>query len=197
VNWIFYCRSFSEARKVGLVVIEIRDYTLIWWDQNVIGRRRNGERPIVSWEEMKVLMRSRFVPNHYYRDLYMKLQSLNHDSKSVNEYYKEMEITMIRTNIIKDREATMTSFLNGPDMEIASVVELQHYMELEDMVHMTTNRERKIQEGAAHVSRLIRLHVHRYGGQIKGERGLLNQSLLSVLKPNHVKLRLKPLGFQR
>jgi hypothetical protein len=67
---------------VGLVVIEIRDYTLIWWDQNVIGRRRNGERPIVSWEEMKVLMRRRFVPNHYYRDLYMKLQSLNQGSKS-------------------------------------------------------------------------------------------------------------------
>jgi len=197
VNWIFYCRSFSEARKVGLVVIEIRDYTLIWWDQNVIGRRRNGERPIVSWEEMKVLMRSRFVPNHYYRDLYMKLQSLNHGSKSVNEYYKEMEITMIRTNIIKDREATMTSFLNGPDMEIANVVELQHYMEFEDMVHMTTNRERQIQEGATHVSKLIRLHVHRHEGQIRGERGLPNQSLLSVLKPNHVKLRLKPLGFQR
>jgi hypothetical protein len=129
---------------VGLVVIEIRDYTLIWWDQNVIGRRRNGERPIVSWEEMKVLMRRRFVPNHYYRDLYMKLQSLNQGSKSVNEYYKEMEITMIRTNIIKDREATMASFLNGPDMEIANVVELQHYMELEDMVHMTTNGERQI-----------------------------------------------------
>ena len=159
---------------MGLVVIEIRDYTLIWWDQNVIGRRRNGERPIVSWEEMKVLMRRRFVPNHYYRDLYMKLQSLNQGSKSVNEYYKEMEITMIRTNIIKDREATMASFLNGPDMEIANVVELQHYMELEDMVHMTTNGERQIQEGAAHVSRLIRLHLHRHGGQIRGERGLPN-----------------------
>jgi hypothetical protein len=55
-----------------LVVMEFTDYALIWWDQNVISRRRSGERPIASWEEMKVLIRMRFVPNHYYRDLYMK-----------------------------------------------------------------------------------------------------------------------------
>jgi len=35
----------------------------------VISRRRSGERLVASWEEMKVLMGRRFVPNHYYRDL--------------------------------------------------------------------------------------------------------------------------------
>jgi hypothetical protein len=29
----------------------------------VILRRRSGDRPVASWEEMKVLMRRRFVPN--------------------------------------------------------------------------------------------------------------------------------------
>ncbi|KAL3566435.1 hypothetical protein D5086_031850 [Populus alba] len=74
VDWIFDCHNYSEAKKVKLVVIEFTDYALIWWDQNVISRRRSGERPVVSWEEMKVLMRRQFVPNHYYRDLYLKLQ---------------------------------------------------------------------------------------------------------------------------
>jgi hypothetical protein len=49
-----------EVRKVKLVVIEFKEYTLIWWDQNVIGRR-NGEMPIMLWVEMKVMMRRRFV----------------------------------------------------------------------------------------------------------------------------------------
>ena len=35
----------------------------------MISRRRSGERLVASWEEMKVLMGRRFVPNHYYRDL--------------------------------------------------------------------------------------------------------------------------------
>ena len=58
-------------------------------------------------------MRRRFVPNYYYRDLYMKLQGLNQGSRSVDEYFKKMEIAMIRANVIEDREATVARFLNG------------------------------------------------------------------------------------
>lgn len=36
----------------------------------------------------------------------------------------------------EDREATMARFLVGLNRDIANVVELQHYVELEDMVHM-------------------------------------------------------------
>jgi len=85
-----------------------------------------------------VLMRRRFVPNHYYRDLYLKLQGLNQGSKSVDEYFKEMEIVMIRANMIEDREATMARFLNRLNRDIANIVELQHCVELEDMIHMAT-----------------------------------------------------------
>jgi hypothetical protein len=38
------------------------------------------------------------VPNHYYRELYMKLQGLNQGSKFVDEYFKEIEIALIRAN---------------------------------------------------------------------------------------------------
>jgi hypothetical protein len=105
LDWIFYCHKYLEVKKVKLVVIELMDYTVIWWDENVIRRGRSGERQVASREEMKVLMRRRFVTNHYYRELYMKLQGLNQGFKSIDEYFKEMEITMIRANVIKDMEA--------------------------------------------------------------------------------------------
>ena len=82
------------------------------------------------------------MPNHYYRDLYLKLQGLDQGYKIVDEYHKEMEIAMIRVNVVEDREATMARFLNGLNWEIANVVELQHYVELEDMFHMATKMER-------------------------------------------------------
>jgi hypothetical protein len=59
----------------------------------------------------------------------------------VDEYFKEMEIVMIRANVIEDREATMIRFLNGLNRDIANVVELQHCVELKDMVHMTMEVE--------------------------------------------------------
>jgi hypothetical protein len=89
-----------------------------------------------------VLMRRRFVPNHYYTYLYLKLQGLNQGSRSVYEYFKEMEIAIFRANMIKDKEATMTRFLNGLNRDIANVAELQHCVKLEDVVHMPMMVER-------------------------------------------------------
>jgi hypothetical protein len=89
-------------------------------------------------------MRIRFVPNHYYKNLYLKPQGLNQGSKLVDDNHKELKITMIQANIVNDREATMARFLNGFNQDIANVVGLQHYMQLENMVHMATKVERQL-----------------------------------------------------
>ena len=51
---------------------------------------------------------------------------------------------MIRANVEEDRESTMAMFFNGMNRDIANVVELQHYVELEDMVHITIKVERQL-----------------------------------------------------
>ena len=53
-------------------------------------------------------MKERFVPPHYVREMHKKLQRLYQGSKSVDDYYKEMEISLIRENIEGTNEATMT-----------------------------------------------------------------------------------------
>ncbi|KAL4379037.1 hypothetical protein GQ457_02G026240 [Hibiscus cannabinus] len=87
--------------------MEFIDYALIWWDQLLISGRRTREGP-----------------------------GLKQGSRSVEDYFKEMEMAMMRANIEEDREATMARFLNGLNIEIANVVELQHYVELDEMVHV-------------------------------------------------------------
>ena len=62
----------------------------------------------------------------------------------MDDYHKEMEIAMIWANVKEDREATMARFLNGLNRDIANVVKLQHYMELEDIVHMAIKVERQL-----------------------------------------------------
>jgi hypothetical protein len=64
----------------------------------------------------------------------------------VEDYNKEMEIAMIRANVVEDRKATMTRFFNGMNKDIANVIELQHYVEVEDMVHMALKVERQLKK---------------------------------------------------
>ncbi|KAI9153056.1 hypothetical protein LWI28_005142 [Acer negundo] len=136
IELVFDCHDYSELKKVKLAAIEFTDYAIVWWDQLIVSRRRNGKRPIETWEEMKTVMRRRFIPSHYYRGLFQKLQTLTQGSKCVEYYYKEIEIAMIRADIEEDQEATMARFLNVLNRDIANVVELQHYVELNDMVHV-------------------------------------------------------------
>ncbi|KAL4379478.1 hypothetical protein GQ457_02G026980 [Hibiscus cannabinus] len=121
--------------------MEFIDYALLWWDQLLISRRCTGEGPVRDWAEMKRIVRKRFLPSHYHRDLFQKLQGLKHGSRSVENYFKKMEIAMMRANIEEDREVMMARFLNGLNTEVVNAVELQHYVELDDMVHMAVKIE--------------------------------------------------------
>jgi hypothetical protein len=60
-----------------------------------------------------------------------------------------MEVAMIQANVEEDRAATMARFLSGLNRDITNVVELHHYVEVEDMVHMAMKVERQLQRKAA------------------------------------------------
>ena len=47
--------------------------------------------------EMKVIRR-RFVPNYYYRDLYLKLQGLNQGYKSVDESWSRNSQSRLKSD---------------------------------------------------------------------------------------------------
>ena len=51
---------------------------------------------------------------------------------------------MIRANVEEDKEAIMAQFLNGLNQEIADKVELQHYVEIEKMVHKAIKIEQQL-----------------------------------------------------
>jgi len=53
-----------------------------------------------------------------------------------------MKIAMIRDKVVEGMKATMTRFLNGLNGEITNVVELQHFIVLEDVIHMDMKMER-------------------------------------------------------
>jgi hypothetical protein len=98
---------------------------------------------------MKEVMRKTFIPIHYYRVIYNKLQNLSQGSRRVDERFKEMEVAMITANISEDRNATMARFFNGLNQNIANVVELQHYIEIEYMIHMAIKVEKQLRKNGS------------------------------------------------
>ena len=71
VNQIFDNHNYSEEKKVRIASSEFTEYALVWWDN----LNRNGERA-ATWADMKRVMRDRFVPASYTRQLHSKLHRL-------------------------------------------------------------------------------------------------------------------------
>ena len=110
VDKIFRLHNYEEEKKIAMASLEFQDYVLIWWEQVIERHEARGEPPITTWAQMNDFMGALFVPTYYNHDLFKKLQLLKQGTKSVEEYYKEMEIAMIRANVTEDDEQTMTRF---------------------------------------------------------------------------------------
>ena len=143
MEMIFDYHNYSEGKKVKLAAMEFGHYALQWWTNEQNTWMRVGDDLISTWRQMKGAMRKRFVLSHYHRLLQPRLQYLSQGSKSVEDYYKEMEMLMMRLNMNEDREATMARFLGGLNRDIANQLELQQYLELEEMLHVAIKLENK------------------------------------------------------
>jgi hypothetical protein len=71
-----------------------------------------------TWVALKQVMRARFVPSYYARDLINKLQQLKQGAKSVEEYYQEFQIGKLRCNLEEGEDAGMAQFVFGLNREI-------------------------------------------------------------------------------
>ena len=154
-NWelkmenVFDCGNFEEEQKVRLAASEFSHYALIWWHKLQRERQRDGDPPVDTWEELRRLMRRRYVPASYQRDMKFKLQRITQGSRSVEDYHKEMEMLMIQAKLEEDPEVTMARFINGLNNDIRDVVELQEFVEMEDLLHKAIQVEEQLKRKGA------------------------------------------------
>ncbi|XP_073526327.1 uncharacterized protein [Phyllobates terribilis] len=144
MDQIWSCHNFNEEKKVQLAILEFQDYAMLWWDNLVQERRERQEPPIQNWDEMKRVMRGRFIPEHHARELRHKLETLKQGNQSVEEVYNAMHMAMIKANIREDPIATNARFLRVLNPSISNEVDMYPYETSEQLFHNAIKVERKM-----------------------------------------------------
>jgi len=90
-------------------------------------------------------MRARFVPSYYARDLLHKLQQLRQGTKSVEEYYQELQMGMPHCPIEDGEEPSIARFVGGLNREIRDIVEYKDYNSITKCFHIACKAEREVQ----------------------------------------------------
>ena len=124
VEEIFDFKEVPENRRVKLVATRLRGRALAWWQQTKLTRERMGKSKIESWEKMKKLMRSTFLPYNYQSLMYQRLQNLRQGTKSVSDYADEFYQLIARNDIMETEEQLTARFIGGLRMQIQDMVNM-------------------------------------------------------------------------
>jgi hypothetical protein len=99
---------FLHTIKLKLLLVSL-PILLLFGGANIATNKHPTEIP-TTWDALKVLMRHRFVPSYYARDLLNKLQRLKQGTHTVEEYYQEMQTGMLRCGLVENNDAAMAHF---------------------------------------------------------------------------------------
>jgi hypothetical protein len=135
----FTCHEFPKATRVRAATSEFTDLTSVWWIEH--GKKHLNDIP-QTWDALKWVMRARFVPSYYARDLLHKLQQLRQGTKSVEEYYQELQMGMLRCKIEEGEEPAIARFMGGLNREIWDILEYKDFNSITKCFHFVCKAKR-------------------------------------------------------
>ncbi|KAF7801156.1 putative gag-pol polyprotein [Senna tora] len=103
-------------------------------------RRLKGKGPPRTWEKLKKLMRKKYVPSYYYRELNRKLRMFTQGSLAVDEYVHELDLLKMRAGVQEGEEASMTRIIDGLRGEIRDKVDMYTFVDKEELDSKSTSR---------------------------------------------------------
>jgi len=121
-------------------------------------------------------MHSQFVPPHNRKELLLKLQRLHEGPRSVDEYFKDLEVTLTKINMHESEESKIARFVSGLKREIQNVEELYEYTSLEKLVHLAIKVESQL------LRKISFKHTHNdnfYNSSWKDKKKFHNQDIPS------------------
>ena len=141
VDQKFTCHDFPEDKRVRAATSEFTDFASVWWSE--YHRKNPNNTP--TWDALKRVMRARFVPSYYARDLLHKLQQLRQGSKSVEEYYQELQMGMLRCGLEENEDGAIARFMGGLNREIQDILAYKEYNSVNRLFHLACKAEREVQ----------------------------------------------------
>ncbi|VFQ90321.1 unnamed protein product [Cuscuta campestris] len=147
IERVFDYTEVLEDKKVKLVALKLRGYASTWWTNTTTKRKRECKAAVKTWTKMRALLKKKFIPTHYIRDNFARLQNLRQGNQSVEEYNREFEELLMRCDLQENDSQTFVRYLFGLNTQIANTVELQNFESLEDLTKLALKVEAQLKKG--------------------------------------------------
>ncbi|KAJ9541339.1 hypothetical protein OSB04_027845 [Centaurea solstitialis] len=144
VERIFDLREVPDNLKVKLVAIKLKKHASLWWEHVQKRRYREGKYKVESWDKMKRLLKSKFLPVNHRQESFLDYHNLRQQSLSVEAFIAEFERLRMCCGIDEEEEQTIARFLGALRSEISDVVYLQQYWSFNDVCRLAFQVEKQL-----------------------------------------------------
>ncbi|KAL5797091.1 hypothetical protein ACOSQ2_001911 [Xanthoceras sorbifolium] len=145
VEALFDYMEIAEDKKVKLIACKLKGGASAWWRQVRSWRVRQNKSKIQSWDLMKQLMITRFLPIDYKDILFLQYLNCYQGGRSVQEYVDEFYRLSAR-NDLQESEDLIEKFVGGLRAEIREKVALRFDHTLSDAIRLATVLEQQMHE---------------------------------------------------
>ncbi|EOX92171.1 Gag-pol polyprotein-like protein [Theobroma cacao] len=136
VERVFELKDIPDEKSVKLVAIKLKKHASIWWENLKRQREREGLYKIRTWDKMRRELKRKFLPKHYRQEIFIKFHNLRQKTMTVEEYTMEFEQLHMKCDVQEPEEQTVARYLGGLNVEIADIVQLQPYWNLNDVIRL-------------------------------------------------------------
>ena len=141
VENIFAHKPMTDGHKITLVATQFRNYAAIWWAKLQRKRRNQQIDPVDTWTEMKNLLKQKFLPVNYSRDLRLSFQYLKQGSKTVVEYSEEFITMQSRCGLDEEEDVLVDRYFNGLTLDIQDILAFKHFDNVDEIVQHAIKAE--------------------------------------------------------
>jgi hypothetical protein len=101
----FSSHLVPEQHRVSQATSEFKDFAIIWWNE-LSSLHLHPD----TWDRLKAAMPERFVSPAYQHDLRKKLQRLDQEDMSVQNYYAELQKGIIHASVHEETKDKICLF---------------------------------------------------------------------------------------
>ncbi|XP_071726871.1 uncharacterized protein [Rutidosis leptorrhynchoides] len=143
VERVFDIKDIPEHLKVKLVAIKLRKHASLWWENVCKHRAYARKSKVATWDKMKKLLRSKFLPTNFKQEAYMEYHNLRQRNMSVDEFIQEFDRVRLRCDVQEEEEQIVARFLGSLNSNIGDVVSLQPYWSYNDVCQLARKVEKQ------------------------------------------------------
>ena len=119
IDWLadmdhyFEWYEMSDERRVRFAKMKLVSQAKLYWTNYERLMTRGHRVPVISWDEMKEVLKEKYVPVTYRQRMLDQWQRLNQGSRPVGDYISKFDEFLSRCDLQEDEQVVLSRFRAG------------------------------------------------------------------------------------